>query len=106
MGSHPGSRSTFPRRDRHRRSPSRTLALAPWAREGIGLPGMSPVSDPDELYGLALEEFVSERDALAKRLRSAGDRAGAEEVKRLAKPSRAAWAVNQLMRSQPRARRS
>jgi hypothetical protein len=58
--------------------------------------------DPtDELYGLPLEEFVPARDALAKELRAAGDREGAAEVKKLVKPSRAAWAVNQLARSHP-----
>src|SRR4051794_36382292 len=55
----------------------------------------------DRLYGLPLDEFVPERDALAKRLRAAGDRAGADEVKKLPKPTRAAWAVNRLARDQP-----
>jgi hypothetical protein len=58
--------------------------------------------DPiDELYGLDLEDFVRERDALAKRLRAEGDRERAEEVKRLPKPTRAAWAVNRLVRERP-----
>jgi hypothetical protein len=58
--------------------------------------------DPiDELYGLDLEDFVRERDALAKRLRADGDRERAEEVKRLPKPTRAAWAVNRLVRERP-----
>jgi hypothetical protein len=58
--------------------------------------------DPiDRLYGVALEEFVGERDALAKRLRADGDREGAAAVKKLAKPSRAAWAVNRLVRARP-----
>jgi hypothetical protein len=56
--------------------------------------------DPlDRLYGLPLEEFVPARDALAKELRAGGDRERAAEVKRLVKPTRAAWAVNQLARS-------
>lgn len=56
--------------------------------------------DPtDQLYGLPLEEFVPARDALAKELRGDGDRERAAEVKKLAKPSRAAWAVNMLARS-------
>src|SRR4051812_3271088 len=53
----------------------------------------------DRLYGLPLEEFVPARDALAKELRADGDRERAAEVKQLAKPTRAAWAVNQLTRS-------
>jgi hypothetical protein len=59
--------------------------------------------DPDELYGLPLEEFVPRRATLAKELRAAGDRAGAADVAALRKPSVAAWAVNQLIRTQPRA---
>jgi hypothetical protein len=52
----------------------------------------------DRLYGLPLDEFTPARDAVAKRLRAEGDRAGAEEVKRQRKPSVAAWALNQLRR--------
>ena len=53
------------------------------------------------LYGLDLEEFISARDALAKELRAGGDREGAAAVKKLAKPTRAAWAVNRLVRDRP-----
>jgi hypothetical protein len=59
--------------------------------------------DPDQLYGLPLDEFVPQRVALAKELRAAGDRAGAADVAALRKPSLGAWAVNQLVRTQPRA---
>src|SRR3954471_21962939 len=62
--------------------------------------------DADELYGLPLEQFVPERDALAKRLRAEKRRAEADEIKALRKPSVAAWAVNQAVRSQPRAARA
>jgi hypothetical protein len=50
------------------------------------------------LYGLPLEEFTSARNAAAKELRDRGLRAEADAVKALAKPSVAAWAVNQLTR--------
>jgi hypothetical protein len=53
------------------------------------------------LYGLDLEEFIGARDALAKELRAGGDRDGAAAVKKLAKPTRAAWAVNRLVRDRP-----
>ncbi len=53
------------------------------------------------LYGLDLEEFVGVRDALVKELRAGGDREGAAAVKQLAKPTRAAWAVNRLVRDRP-----
>jgi len=62
--------------------------------------------DADDLYGLALDAFVPGRDALAKRLRAEGDRAAADEVKALRKPSVAAWAVNQTVRTQPKAARA
>jgi hypothetical protein len=63
------------------------------------------VDDPDDLYGLPLDAFVPERDALAKRLRADGRREEAAEVKALRKPSVAAWAVNQAVRTQPKAAR-
>ena len=54
----------------------------------------------DSLYAAPLDEFVAERDALAKRLRADGDREAADRVKALRKPSAAVWAVNQLARRQ------
>src|SRR3954471_20970836 len=62
--------------------------------------------DADNLYGPPLEQFVPERDALAKRLRAEKRRADADEIKALRKPSVAAWAVNQTVRSQPKAARA
>jgi hypothetical protein len=50
----------------------------------------------DELFGAPLEEFTSARNDLAKKLRSDGKEGAADWVKGLAKPSRAAWLVNQL----------
>jgi hypothetical protein len=52
----------------------------------------------DRLYALPLDEFTAARNELAKRLRREGDKDGAERVRGLAKPSVAAWAVNQLAR--------
>jgi hypothetical protein len=59
--------------------------------------------DIDELYGLPLDQFVPERTALARELRKAGERDRAAEVAALKKPSVAAWAVNQLVRTQRKA---
>ncbi|MGO9792627.1 MAG: hypothetical protein ACLP8S_24865 [Solirubrobacteraceae bacterium] len=59
-----------------------------------------PVTDPSDLYGLPLERFVAERAALAKVLRGEGRREEAKRVTGLHKPSIAAWAVNQLARTQ------
>jgi hypothetical protein len=58
------------------------------------------VAEPHDLYGLPLERFVPERSALAKTLRAGGQRDEAERVAKLRKPSVAAWAVNQLVRTQ------
>jgi hypothetical protein len=60
----------------------------------------------DRLYGLPLEQFVAERDALAKRLRGEKRREDADAVKALRKPTVAAWAANQVLRSQPDERRA
>jgi hypothetical protein len=59
--------------------------------------------DSDDLYGLALDRFVPERTALARSLRAQGRGTEAATVASLRKPSVAAWAVNQLVRTQRRA---
>jgi len=56
--------------------------------------------DVDDLYGLPLDQFTPERNALARELRNGGKRGEAAEVAALRKPSVAAWAVNQLVRTQ------
>jgi hypothetical protein len=58
-----------------------------------------PVQDAAErLYGLPLEDFTRERDALARELRRAKDRDAAAAVAALKKPSLAAWTANRLAR--------
>jgi hypothetical protein len=61
------------------------------------------VTSPEDLYGLPLDRFVPERAALVKALRAEKRREEAAEVAALRKPSVAAWAVNQLVRTQPKA---
>ena len=63
------------------------------------------IDEADRLYGLALEDFTAQRDALAKSLRAEGRRAEADEVKALRKPPAVVWAVNQVMRTQGKAAR-
>jgi hypothetical protein len=63
-------------------------------------PGMAYEEEIDGLYGLPLDEFTAARNALAKRLRGAGDREEADAVAKLEKPSAVAWAVNQLRRGE------
>src|SRR5687767_10578579 len=53
------------------------------------------------LYGLPLEDFVKERDALARELRKGDDRDAAAVVAKLPKPSPVAWTVNRLARDEP-----
>ncbi|HEX3688513.1 MAG TPA: hypothetical protein VHV28_02415 [Solirubrobacteraceae bacterium] len=55
-----------------------------------------------DLYGLALDRFIPERASLVRELRASGEREQAAAVAALRKPSVAAWAVNQLTRSQRR----
>ena len=52
--------------------------------------------DVDALFTLPLSEFTGARNALAARLKKAGQGDEANQVKALAKPSISAWAVNQL----------
>lgn len=48
------------------------------------------------LYRSSQEQFVSERKRLAAELKAAGDKAGAAQLGKLARPTLSAWAVNQL----------
>ncbi len=52
----------------------------------------------DRLYGTPLDEFVHERDELARRLTREGDRESGTRVKSLRKPTVGAWALNQAVR--------
>lgn len=61
---------------------------------------MTTAMEPDDLYGLPLDRFIPERGALVKSLRAERRRDEAAAVAALRKPSLAAWAVNQVVRSQ------
>lgn len=54
----------------------------------------------DELYAVDPADFVAARTDLVRRLRAAKQRDVAAEVAKLRRPSPAAWAVNQLVRTQ------
>jgi hypothetical protein len=73
----------------------RECTLRAMAEGKAEAPGGDEVS---RLYSLPLDEFTQERDALAKRLRSEGDRKRTAEIKKLKKPSLPAWAINQAVR--------
>ncbi len=59
-------------------------------------PGEGHEARIDALHALPLDEFTSARDELACRLRREGDADGGAEVKRLRRPSVAAWALGEL----------
>ena len=53
-------------------------------------------SEIDDLFKLPPVEFTAARNALAARLKKAGDAAAADRVKTLGRPSISAWIANQL----------
>ncbi len=55
----------------------------------------------DRLYAAPLEGFVALRKQLAGELRSAGDAEASRAVAAAPKPTRTAWALNQVSRRQP-----
>ncbi|MCP9985493.1 hypothetical protein LUX01_01020 [Streptomyces sudanensis] len=67
---------------------------------------MDVESAADQLYGLPPAEFTAARERLAARARAAGDRALAERIRALRRPTLAAWASNLLVRSRPGEARS
>jgi hypothetical protein len=72
---------------------------------------MDPLeAELDRLFQLPPSELVGERNALADRLRKAGDKTAADRVKALKRPAPAAWGLNQVQFRQPllieRARRA
>jgi len=58
----------------------------------------SSPSPERQLAAVPPSRFVAERDRLAAAMARAGDRAGAAALKKLKKPTRALWALNQLAR--------
>ena len=57
-----------------------------------------------DLYVGDFDDFVARRNALAKELRAGGDTEAAARVRALKKPSRGAWAVNQVSAGQAKLR--
>jgi hypothetical protein len=55
----------------------------------------------DALYTKPLDEFIAARDAAVRQAADGGDRLGAERIKRLPKPSVAAWVINHVAREHP-----
>ncbi|MEO6317629.1 MAG: hypothetical protein ABIP36_02485 [Acidimicrobiales bacterium] len=59
------------------------------------------MEEADALYALAPETFVAARNALAKQLRKESRKLDATTVLALRRPSAAAWALNQVARTEP-----
>ena len=71
--------------------------------------GMTPAADTDSidreldrLYGLAPAEFTAARNALARELKREGAAEEAARVRKLAKPTRSAGAINRVVRRRRR----
>jgi hypothetical protein len=78
--------------------------MSPEGSHGAGTPadaGTDVDALVDGLFALPLEQFVVARTAAAKEVKASGDAVGAERVARLAKPTVAAWVVNQVARQRP-----
>jgi hypothetical protein len=58
---------------------------------------MARTNEDDELFQVPLDGFVAARDALAARLKAAGDKEGAAAARKARKPSVPAWAANQVV---------
>lgn len=56
----------------------------------------------DELYCLPVKHFTETRNSRAKELSASGDSKTAASVRKLRKPSQAAWLANQLVRRHPK----
>ena len=62
---------------------------------------MARDGDLDELFTVPPKEFIQARNALADRLKRAGRKEQAAEVKRLPRPSPTVWAINRTARDAP-----
>src|SRR5579859_6882387 len=71
------------------------------ARKPTAANGETSGAALDELYAAPFEAFVPLRRELSARLRAAGDASGARRIAEAIKPTRTAWALNQLARRHP-----
>ncbi len=67
-------------------------------------PAPQPPDEADSLFAVPLDEFTEARNELARELKGSGDEELAERVQGLRKPTRAAWAINQAARAEPKLR--
>ena len=60
------------------------------------MPAVRETTAGDELFRLPLSEFTAARNALAAKLKKAGDSEESDRIKALSKPPVSAWVANQL----------
>jgi hypothetical protein len=75
------------------------MARSPRKPAAAGGGGLHPRAAA--LLQLPVEEFTRARDALARELAAAGDAAAAAQVRKLRRPTIAAWTLNRLARERP-----
>jgi hypothetical protein len=80
-----------------------------WGRKWVGLGEKVEAGDllaeaEAELYAAEPDGFTARRTELAERARDAGEPATAKKITALRKPTRSAWVVNRLVRSDPEVR--
>jgi hypothetical protein len=68
----------------------------------VGEKGSQVQESLDELYREHPDGFVAGRDALVKEVRAAGDRSEADRIKKLRRPSVAAWLINRTALASPK----
>ncbi|HUR50363.1 MAG TPA: hypothetical protein VMY88_12665, partial [Acidimicrobiales bacterium] len=59
------------------------------------------IAGVDDLFALEPPEFTKARNALAAKVRKEGNRAAADAIKKLPRPSAMAWALNRVAREHP-----
>jgi hypothetical protein len=69
--------------------------------EAVGQRGAASDHRVDELYRQHPEDFVATRNELVKELRADGDRDEAERLKKLRRPTVAAWLINRVALDSP-----
>src|SRR6187401_2310064 len=67
----------------------------------VGKRGTASEQRLDDLYREQPEDFIARRNELVKELRKAGDRDGAERLKKLRRPTPAAWLINRVALDSP-----
>jgi hypothetical protein len=83
-------------------SDARLLTRMGSVRHDEAMPGDDALNDAiDELYSADPDNFVKRRDVLAGQARQGGDPKTASAIRALRRPTKAAWLINRLVRTDP-----